>query len=31
MTCSDILIFTNSSFSLTASLYTDGIIIKKKK
>ena len=30
MTCSDILIFTNSSFPLTASLYTDGIIIKKR-
>ena len=28
---SDILIFTSSSFPFTASLYSDGIIIKKKK
>jgi hypothetical protein len=28
---SDVLIFTSSSFPFTASLYSDGIIIKKKK
>lgn len=31
MTQSDLLLFYNSSFTFTASLFSDGLIIKKKK